>query len=70
MSKTITILVLAVGHRRDVYKGGYRTKEIIGELQWIDKAGNLNLDIPALKEAKAAVDFDHAEKQNASLEMH
>jgi len=38
--------------------GGHRTREVLIELQWIDKLGNLNLNIPALKEAMAQVDLN------------
>lgn len=34
-----------------LFEGGNRTRQIITELQWIDLAGNIRLNIPALKDA-------------------
>lgn len=37
--------------RHAFYEGGKRTRKIITDLQWIDRAGNICLNIPALKQA-------------------
>lgn len=37
--------------RHALYENGHRTRKIITELQWIDRAGNIRLNIPALKDA-------------------
>lgn len=41
--------------RHALLEGGSRTRAVITELQWIDKAGNIYLNIPALKNAMIAV---------------
>lgn len=39
---------------------GKRTREVITELQWIDKDGNINLNIPVLKNAMTNVQMQQA----------
>jgi hypothetical protein len=39
-----------------LYEKGARSLEVLKELQWIDDSGNINLNIPALNNAKAEVD--------------
>lgn len=39
-------------------EGGHRTREVITDLKWIDKKGNLNLNIPVLKKVKSHLDKD------------
>ncbi|WP_133127859.1 SGNH/GDSL hydrolase family protein [Legionella nagasakiensis] len=51
-----------------LYGGGHRTREVIMELQWIDAAGNLDLNIPVLKEAKEALDFERSQQRGMALD--
>ncbi|WP_172622710.1 SGNH/GDSL hydrolase family protein [Aquicella siphonis] len=52
-SRSITIIL-----RHALYEGGGRTKKVIMELGWIDDKGKINVQIPALKIAKAALDSE------------
>jgi phospholipase/lecithinase/hemolysin len=45
-----------------LYENGYRTRQIITELQWIDDAGNIRLNIPALKNAMQNLKAEHTEQ--------
>jgi len=47
---------LAMILKHALYSGGNRTRGAITDLQWIDAKGNINVQIPALKAAKAELD--------------
>ncbi len=53
-SKPTTAIVAILRHA--LYNDGKRTRKALTELQWIDGAGNINTQIPALKDAKDELD--------------
>lgn len=42
-----------------LYGGGQRSREVLEDLQWINKAGDVDLNIPVLKEAMGRVLAEH-----------
>jgi len=53
-SQPTTAIVSILRHA--LYNNGKRTRKALTELQWIDGAGNINTQIPALKDAKDELD--------------